>query len=195
MISFRNVCKSYGKNLVLNDVSFIIDDNDFVLFEGTNGSGKTTTIKLLLGLIKLGKKDQGEIINSFDKISYIPEHLCLPPYITGEEFITDLIRLVGNEVEYLPLFEELQLDPLAKICSYSKGMRQKLGIIQALVTSKELIVLDEPLSGLDDSSRAKAVALLGRLKGKKTIIISTHFPKLFKKIPNKKFLFDGGHLV
>lgn len=195
MISFRNVCKSYGKSQALNDVSFIIDDNDFVLFEGTNGSGKTTTIKLLLGLIKLGKNDQGEIINSFNRISYIPEHLCLPPYITGEEFIKDLIKFIGSEVDYIPLFEELKLDPLAKICSYSKGMRQKLGIIQALVTSRELVVLDEPLSGLDDSARIKAVALLSRLKGKKTVIISTHFPKLFKKIPNKKFVFDGGHLV
>ena len=81
------------------------------------------------------------------------------------------------------------------IGSYSKGMRQKLGIIQALVSSSELVLLDEPLTGLDEMSQGKVFNLLKELKGKKTVVISTHNSMLFESLSNKHLHFEAGNLV
>ena len=188
MIEFIDVTKYYPNKIGINKVNFKIEDNDIVIFCGANGSGKTTTIKLILGLLKLKGKDEGKILNTFDKMSYIPERIALPTYISVEDFINDLLVLQNNKVDYLNYFSYLDLDPKQIIGTYSKGMRQKLGIIQAIISKCKCIVLDEPLSGLDSESQKKVLKLITNLKNEKTIIISTHYKELFMDIKTKIIL-------
>ena len=192
MIEFIDVTKYYPNKIGINKVNFKIEDNDIVIFCGANGSGKTTTIKLILGLLKLKGKDEGKIINTFDKMSYIPERIALPTYISGEDFIKDLLVLQNNKVDYLNYFSYLDLDPKQIIGTYSKGMRQKLGIIQAIISKCKCIVLDAPLSGLDSESQKKVLKLITNLKNEKTIIISTHYKELFMDIKTKIIFFEAG---
>lgn len=195
MIEFHNVSKIYRNNTGIFNVNLKIDRNDIVILHGSNGSGKSTTIKLILNFLKLGKKDSGQIINNASKMSYIPEKISLPPFVTGEDFIKDILYLQKCNIDYQRYFDFLNLNPKIIIGSYSKGMRQKLGIIQALVTNSELILLDEPLTGLDLESQKKVIKLIEELKNKKTIIISTHYVEMFSQISTKVFHFEQGRIV
>lgn len=195
MIEFHNVTKNYHKRNGIFNVSFTINRNDFVILSGENGSGKTTTIKLILSFLRLNSHDGGSITNEFKSISYIPERIVLPPFIKGKEFIEDLLKLQKNEIDYQSYFDYLGLDSSIMIGSYSKGMRQKLGIIQALVSTSELVLLDEPLTGLDEATQGKVFNLLKELKGKKTVVISTHNSLLFESLSNKHLHFEAGRLV
>ncbi len=195
MIEFKNVTKYYGKKIGVENINIKINENDIVIFHGSNGSGKSTTIKLILNFIKLGKKDSGTIINDFGKMSYIPERISLPHYTTGDDFIKDIMTLNNQDIDYLSLFKYFDLDPKVMIGSYSKGMRQKLGIIQALMTNSKLVLLDEPMSGLDSETQKKVVDMIKKEKNEKTFIISTHYLNLFDELNPLKICFESGRIV
>lgn len=200
LIEIVNVTKKYGNNIVLDNIDLIIKKGTFNLFIGQNGSGKSTTIKLILGFLRLKKNDTGKIYVKTNKISYVPEKVMIPPYVTIKEFLIDLLNLrsdgiiegINNIKEYVEYFD---LNPNQSISSLSKGMRQKVGIIQAILNDNDLIILDEPSSGLDIESIDKLKNILKKLKEKgKTIIVSTHNMDYYKELYDKIYEFSDKKL-
>lgn len=196
IIEFINVSKYYGKKPGILNASFKIEEGDIVIFEGHNGSGKTTTIKLILGLLFLKKRDSGKIIKDKKSYSYLPEKMILPPFIQSKEFISDILKSKGKIDDIDLYFDWFNLSPNELIGGLSKGMRQKLGIIQLVISDADVLVLDEPLSGLDDMAVSRVIEMLGNLARKgKTIIISTHNKAAFIDISNKVMRFQNHEII
>ena len=179
MIEFENVIKKYKEQVVLNDISFKIDDNDLVLLVGDNGSGKTTIINLILGILKINKSDSGKIINDFKYVSYFPEKFVLPNLIKSHTFLYTYFKGLKSKEEIDSFISKYNI--LNKcICNLSKGMVQKIIIAKTILEESNLYIFDKPLNGLDDESRNIFLEDIIDLKNKgKTIIISTHEPDFF----------------
>lgn len=191
MIEFINVNYFYGKKQALKNLNLKIEDGSFNLFIGHNGSGKSTTIKLILNLIK--NKD-GKIIRDYKTYCYMPERTILPDYITIEEFLKDLSTLSKN-CNYERYLEIFNMDRHLYISSLSKGNKQKVALIQLLMEDKDLYILDEPTNGLDQESINILVKLLKeKNKQGKTIIVVTHYKKLFSRWKINKYEFIDGEL-
>lgn len=191
MVEFINVNHFYKKKQALKDVNLKIEDGSFNLFIGTNGSGKTTTTKIIL---KLLKNTNGKVINDFKKYSYMPEKTLLPDYITIDEFLRDLSYLSRN-CDYEKYLEFFNIDKSQMIYSLSKGNKQKVALIQMLMEDSNLYVLDEPTNGLDQESIGKLIKVLKELnKRGKTIIVVTHYKKLFQRWKIKRYEFDNGEV-
>ena len=165
--SFKNTGFSAEKK-VLNQINFSIKPHTTTGFLGTNGSGKTTTLKCVLGLISFNEGN----INFFDglpfsqsvlkKIGFLPEQPCFYEYLTGEELLLFYGRLSSNSMKLSDLksrarslLKRLDLyfakDQIVK--TYSKGMLQKIGLAQAIIHEPEFVILDEPMAGLDPDGR------------------------------------------
>ncbi|MGM9971313.1 MAG: ATP-binding cassette domain-containing protein [Anaeroplasmataceae bacterium] len=194
MIQFENVNKYIGKNKVLKDISFVIEDNDFVIINGKNGSGKTTTINLILGLLKLNKTDSGNIIDTFDSISYFPEKFMLPSLINSYEFLYTYFKDTLSSDIIMSYIEKYKLEN-KRVCQLSKGNQQKIVLIKTLLENSDLYIFDEPFNGLDDSSRELFIKDLMKLKdNKKAVIVVTHEPELFESDNIKKINMESGSI-
>lgn len=173
-IKIRNLTKTYKKDIIKD---FNLDiDTGVVLLKGKNGAGKSTLIKCILGLIKYKGSIQ---VNG--QIGYIPENYLLPDYVKVDTFIKNIALLTNSEYKkYIIDFTlEDKLDEY--IINLSKGMRQKLVIIQALIHDPDIIICDEPINGLDTTLQEGFIKILSKLKSK-TVIIATHYPDLYKDI-------------
>jgi ABC-2 type transport system ATP-binding protein len=186
-IQFLNVVKRYGAQSVLDDVSLSVGAGEFVGLVGVNGAGKTTLIKSLLDF---GTVDSGSISifgvahtrpESRARLAYLPERFLPPHYLNGREFLRYMANLHGvdyNEARVERMFQTLDLDKTAlvkPVRQFSKGMAQKLGLAACFLSDKELLVLDEPMSGLDPKARALLKAHLLELKAQgRTLFFSTH---------------------
>jgi len=194
LIKIKNLYKSFKidfwkeKNHVLKDVSFSVGKGEIYGFLGHNGAGKTTTIKILNNLIK---PDKGEVkifgedptnVDIKKRIGYLPENPSFYDHLTGKEFLNfyaDLHRLkskVKNE-RVAKLIKRVGVDKAGdlKLKKYSKGMIQRIGLAQALINDPELLILDEPLSGLDPIGRYEVRdIILSESKKGKTIFFSSH---------------------
>ncbi len=180
MIEFINVTKAFKKDIILKDLSFKVENNDFFIIEGSNGSGKTTIINLILNLYTLGKKDSGEIINDFDEISYLPDKFVFPSLVKSYDFLYEYFNGDVNKktIDYYISRYKLQNK---FICNLSKGNGIKIGLIKALAEDKDLYIFDEPLNGLDDESKNFFKEDLIKLnQNNKTIIIITHDVTFFE---------------
>lgn len=187
VVNVENLKAAYDKRQVLHGVSMGIQKAETYGLIGLNGAGKTTLIKILLGL----KDEISGNISILDadrnnksvksQISYLPERFDPPWFLTGGEFIKFSAELYNRKVEKT-LMEEyassLALDPSVlsrKVQTYSKGMRQKLGLIATILTGCSVLILDEPMSGLDPLARALVKNLLLKVKGEgRTVILSSH---------------------
>jgi ABC-2 type transport system ATP-binding protein len=186
-IQFLNIVKRYGTQSVLEDVSLSVAAGEYVGLVGVNGAGKTTLIKSLLDF---GTIDAGSISifgvahtrpESRTRLAYLPERFLPPHYLNGREFLRYMANLHGvdyNEARVGRMLQTLDLDDavLAKpVRQFSKGMAQKLGLAACFLSDKDLLVLDEPMSGLDPKARALLKAYLLELKGQgRTLFFSTH---------------------
>lgn len=189
MIEFIDVSFNYGKKCALKNINLKIEKGTFNLFIGHNGSGKSTTIKLILNLIHNKK---GVINRNYSSYCYMPEKTVLPDYITIEEFLKDLSYL-SNNCSYERYLELFNMDKKQLISSLSKGNKQKVALIQLLMEDKDLYVLDEPTNGLDQESINILIKLLKEKNKKgKTIIVVTHYKKLFSRWKIDKYEFVDG---
>ncbi len=180
MIEFVNVSKSFKKDMILKELSFRVENNDFLMIEGSNGSGKTTIINLILNLYTLSKKDSGEIINDFNDISYLPDKYVFPSLVKSYDFLYEYFSGDVNKktIDYYIKRYKLQNK---FICNLSKGNAIKIALIKALAEDKELYIFDEPLNGLDDESKNFFKEDLIELqRNNKTIIIITHDVSFFE---------------
>ncbi|MBA2795610.1 ABC transporter ATP-binding protein [Streptococcus porcinus] len=192
-ISFQNLSKSFGDKLILDKVDLHLEENKIYGFVGPNGAGKTTTIKMILGLMKV---DSGHIsvmgnpvtfgqTKSNQVIGYLPDVPEFYDYMTAQEYLQLCAGLAQNQ-ESLPIDKLLEQVGLAdnqqRISTYSRGMKQRLGLAQALIHNPKILICDEPTSALDPQGRQDILSIISRLRGQKTVIFSTHILSDVEKI-------------
>jgi len=177
--------KSYGKTVALDGLDLSVATGEVHGFLGPNGSGKTTTIRILLGLLRadggsarlLGGDPWSEATSLHRRLAYVPGDVTLWPGLSGGEVIDLLGRLRGglNAQRRASLLDRFDLDPTKKARSYSKGNRQKVALISALASDVELLLLDEPTAGLDPLMEAafRACVEEERQRGR-TVLLSSH---------------------
>ena len=176
-IDIINVFKKYKSILVFQDYNLIINNDIINLFIGPNGKGKSTLIKMILGLTSY----KGKIKHNLKNISYAPEKIILPDYIKVQNFL-ELMNI--NLEKAKRLVDKFNLNINKTINQLSKGMRQKLLLIQALSKEADAYFFDEPLNGLDDDSIENFISEIDTLfKLDKLIVISTHLINNFENLP------------
>ena len=185
MLEVKNVTKRYGKNVACNDVSFTLEPGSLTVLLGPNGAGKSTIIKSIIGFLKY---DGSITINGMNNksvearkvLGYIPEMPSLYPTLTvieHMEFIARAYKLTDYKDRINMLLERFELDDKRKKFGdeLSKGMQQKLNICLGLLPDPDLILLDEPLVGLDPHAIKELKNYIEELrKAGKTLFISTH---------------------
>lgn len=203
-IQFRDVSKSFGGHTVLKAVSFGIEKGGICGFIGRNGSGKTVIFKLMTGLTV---PDSGEITvggENFSAKRKFPDSLGVMietpgfiPHYSGLKNLKILNSMSANPVsaeDIAALMTRLELDPKNRspVRTYSLGMRQKLGIIQAVMNNPELLVLDEPMNSLDDHSVKLVRELFTELNGGgATIVLASHIAEDIESLCTKKFRIEN----
>ncbi len=208
LLECQNLYKSFGKKQILKDVSFEIDEGDILAFIGPNGSGKTTTIKLILGLQSI---DKGKVtINGFDvkkdfvksieKVGAIVESPDTYMYLTGWQNLkltANLYKDVSDEkIKEIVKLVELEGRINDKVSKYSLGMRQRLGIARALINEPNVLILDEPTNGLDPEGIKDLRNLLKKLaKEGLGILISSHNLAELESFCNKVLIIDNGTII
>jgi Cu-processing system ATP-binding protein len=187
VISLDRVSKQYRDVRALDEVSLAVPRAQRVALIGHNGAGKSTLIKLMLGLIRptggkvvvLGAEATGAgFIEARRAIGFLPESIVFPDGMTGVEVLDFYARLKRQPVsKNAGLFERVGLAQAARrrVGTYSKGMRQRLGLAQALIGHPRLLLLDEPTSGLDPSLRKEVYGIIGELaRNGATVLLSSH---------------------
>ena len=208
-IIFENVSKFYGEGLGVNHVSLSIPPGVTTLV-GPNGSGKTTLMNLVTGLVQpssgrisvLGMTP-GDPDRFFRQVGYCTQFDSFPRRLTGWEFLFDALMLHGmSEGDAFRLaheaLERVRFDDAGsrRIDSYSKGMRQKIRLAQAIAHHPRVLVLDEPLNGLDPMARAESLALFQELSRQGMhLVISSHILDEVDRISDRVILITGGYIV
>ena len=186
-IKCKKLSKSFGSKLVLDDIDLLVEEGEFFGLVGMNGSGKSTMIKAILDLVSINN-GQVEIfsqahhrVNSRKNIAYLPDRFNPPPHLTGRDFINYMLELhdskqsqddINEMLDMLELDTNMMGDSVSQL---SKGMTQKLGLASCLLSGKSLLILDEPMSGLDPKARVLFKKQLSRMKEKGiTLFFSSH---------------------
>ncbi len=206
-LSVEVVHKSYANRKVLEEISFSLVSGEIFGLIGLNGAGKTTLIKILLDLINAeqGKAKLFDIpatdLNARKNLSYLPEKFQPSRYLKGTEYLDIALSYYGKKLNVARAKEyavRLDLDPNVldtRVGAYSKGMGQKLGLLGAFLIDSSLLILDEPMSGLDPSARIKLKeVLLDNRKQGKTIFFSSHILSDIDEICDRIGVIHNGRL-
>lgn len=208
-LKIDNLHKSFGKNTIINGLSMSIPENTIFGFLGKNGAGKTTTMKMILGFLK---KDEGSIEVFGEEVSfgqsktnrfigYLPDVPEFYGYMTAKEYLNLCGAITGlskNEIKNksVELLELVGLrDVNKRISGYSRGMKQRLGIAQALLNSPKLLICDEPTSALDPLGRKEILDIILKIKDSTTVIFSTHILSDVEAICDHVVVLDKGKNV
>ena len=208
-LKIENLHKSFGKNTIINRLSMSIPENTIFGFLGKNGAGKTTTMKMILGFLK---KDEGSIEVFGEEVSfgqsktnrfigYLPDVPEFYGYMTAKEYLNLCWAITGlskNEIKKKSeeLLELVGLrDVNKRISGYSRGMKQRLGIAQALLNSPKLLICDEPTSALDPLGRKEILDIILKIKDSTTVIFSTHILSDVEAICDHVVVLDKGKNV
>lgn len=209
ILECKNLCKTFGKKQILHNVSFEIKKGDILGFIGPNGAGKTTTIKLILGLQSItsgkvlinGYDVEKEFTKAIEKVGAIVENPDMYMYMSGY----DNLKLVANMYKGITtkrIDEVVKLVKLEnrindKVSKYSLGMRQRLGIAQAILHNPNLLILDEPTNGLDPEGIKEMRELLVDLTKKEemAILISSHNLAELDNFCNKICIIKNGEII
>ncbi|HEU5381309.1 MAG TPA: ABC transporter ATP-binding protein [Ktedonobacteraceae bacterium] len=204
-IVIEHIVKSYGKVQAVRDLSLSVEHGEIFGFLGPNGAGKTTTIRCMLDVIRptsgsirvLGLDAQRDALAMHQHIGYLPGDVRLPGQMTGKQIIEYFTRLQGREPVLLPnLVERFDVEMKRPLKGYSKGMRQKIGILLAFMCDPDVLILDEPTSGLDPLlQKVFNEFLLEEQARGKTIFMSSHIMSDVEKICQRVGVIRQGELV
>ncbi len=185
IIKTSNLTKRYGRSRGIIDLNFGVEEGEVFGFLGPNGAGKTTTIRTLLGFLRpsqgracIGGHDcwwQSTAVKRL--IGYLPGEFALDPALTGAQILAYLGNLRGDvdQTYELSLVERLELDPGKRFREYSRGNKQKVGLIQAFMHRPRLLILDEPTSGLDPLNQQEVYRMLAEVREEgRTVFLSSH---------------------
>ena len=211
MLEVRHLTKRYNRIPAVDDVSFTIRPGEILGYLGPNGAGKSTTVKVLTGLIEPtcgqilfdGAEVRADWPGFLRRVGYVPEEPHLYPQLSGREYLQLVGRLRGLRRQVLEtrMDELLRLfslweDRHSPLSSYSKGMRQKILLSAALLHNPELLILDEPFSGLDVNMAIVLRSLVRALAAEgKTILYSSHVLEVVEKICSTVVILRKGRMV
>ena len=205
-IDIQQLVKSFGHVRALDGFDLTVAEGEVHGFLGPNGSGKTTTIRVLLGLLRadsgvvrvLGRDPWRDNVNLHGRIAYVPGEVNLWPGVTGGEVIDLLCNLRGDRDRRRRdvLIERFELDPRKKSRTYSKGNRQKVALIAALASDAELLLLDEPTSGLDPLKEAEFQRCIEEeRRSGRTVLLSSHILAQVEALCDRVTLIRAGRTV
>ncbi|MBF6090591.1 ABC transporter ATP-binding protein [Nocardia cyriacigeorgica] len=205
-ISVSGLTKSFGRTRALDDLDLTVRVGEVHGFLGPNGSGKTTTIRILLGLVRadagcvrlLGGDPWKDAVALHARLAYVPGEVTLWPGITGGEIIDLMGRLRGGLDRHrrAELLERFDLDPTKKARAYSKGNRQKVALVAALASDAELLLLDEPTVGLDPLMEAEFQRCVRELVAYgRTVLLSSHILAEVEALCDRVTIIRSGHAV
>lgn len=207
VIQVNNLKKSFAGNEVVKGLNFDLSPGKCVALLGPNGAGKTTTLRILSGLLNPssgtvkfeGMKEGGDVRQH---IGYLPQYPVFHDWMTGKEFLTYVGQLANlTKLEAMKRADEylervgISESKNRKTGKYSGGMKQRLGIAQAMIHKPMLIILDEPVSSLDPIGRREVLTLMEELKEQTTILFSTHILSDAEEISDDLLLMHKGEIV
>ena len=211
MLELRRVSKHFSGIPAVDDVSFSARPGEVTGYLGPNGSGKSTTMKMITGLIEMtageilfdGKPIQDDLIAYKRRMGYVPEEPYLYNHLSGAEYLTMVAELrdlpereSAAQIDGLLRLLSLHDDRHASISGYSKGMRQKVLIAAALLHNPDLILLDEPFSGLDVGSALVLRSLIQELAARgKVVLFSSHELDTVERVSSRIVILHRGKIV
>lgn len=207
VVSVRDLKKSFKQHKVIKGLNFTLTKGKCIALLGANGAGKTTSLHMLSGLakptsgsIQFEGLDKGEDFRKW--IGFLPQHPVFYDWMTGREFLEFAGKLAGltKNVAKARTAELLEMVGIAdaqnrRIGKYSGGMKQRLGIAQAIIHKPKLVMLDEPVSALDPFGRREVLELLERLKKETTILFSTHILNDAEEVCDEILFLHNGEII
>ena len=187
-INLKQLNKSYGNQKVLKDINLSLPEGQIIGLLGPNGAGKSTLMKIITGFIS---PDSGEVwvkensvlnepMHTKKKIGYLPEHNQLYPEMYVREylaFVADIFKVPTKRIEEVVIETGLSPEAHKKIAELSKGYKQRVGLAAAILHNPDILILDEPTTGLDPNQLIEIRELIKKLGKEKTILLSTHIYK------------------
>lgn len=206
VINIQHLTKDYGNGKGIFDINISIKKGEMFGFVGTNGAGKTTTLRHIMGFLK---PDKGKVKvmgldawKQADKVkeyvAYIPGEIAFPDLKNGVEFLKSQEEFYGmKDSTYTnEMLKKLHLDPTAGLKQMSKGMKQKTAIVACFMRNADILILDEPTTGLDPLMRVAFIDIIKQEKAKgKTILMSSHMFEELQETCDRVALIDRGHIV
>lgn len=208
-IQIEALTKSFGKFCALDGLSLTVEDGTVFGFLGPNGAGKTTTLRILTGLAHadgggawVDGLEVGKSAEIRSRIGYLPEEPAFYPWMTGIETLETMgqIHRIEKTERRRRVDEMLEMAGLTeagkrRVGGYSRGMRQRLGLAQALIHRPQVLLLDEPASALDPAGRKDVLGMIEALRGQCTVFMSTHILADVERICDAVAIIDHGKLV
>jgi ABC-2 type transport system ATP-binding protein len=207
-IEVKNLSKFYGEQAAVNDISFSIQKGEIVGFLGPNGAGKSTTMKILTGFIPAtsgevkicGMEVDVDSLETRKKIGYLPENnpLYLDMYVREYlEFVGKIYKVPNLKARIDEMIQQvgLEVEQNKKIGMLSKGYRQRVGLAQAIIHDPEVLILDEPTTGLDPNQLVEIRELIKRIGKSKTVMLSTHIMQEVEAICDRVIIIKSGKIV
>ena len=205
-IVIEHLTKDYGEGRGIFDFNFTIKKGEMMGFVGTNGSGKTTTIRSIMGFIKPtsghayvnGKEAYEHASENTKHIGYVPGEIGFPDLKTGTNFLKSQAEFLGlKDMSYAnELIKKLQLDPRANLKRMSKGMKQKTALVSSLMNNPDILLFDEPTTGLDPLMRLAFMDIIKEEHKKgKTILMSSHMFNEMEDTCDRVALINNGHII
>ncbi|MBO7502411.1 MAG: ATP-binding cassette domain-containing protein [Paludibacteraceae bacterium] len=192
MVRVEMINKHFGKQQVLKDVSFAIEKGAIVGLLGPNGAGKSTLMKILIGLLT---PDNG-VVQCPERVGYLPERNPLYEEMYVREYLYFIARLVHAEQEVEGVIDRVGLRPEATkhIRQLSKGYHQRVGLAAAMLGNPDLLILDEPTTGLDPNQLEDIRHLIQEIGQHHTVILSTHILQEVKEMCTRVIIIDHGRI-
>jgi len=208
-IEIKSLTKVYGKTRALDGLDVVVESGSVFGFLGPNGAGKTTALRILTGLARptsgsarvLGADVVGGSNQARARVGYLPDVPGFYDWMTADEFLRFTGRLFGLSGPALDERVEVLLDLAGltgvdtRIGGYSRGMKQRLGVAQALINSPSVLMLDEPTSALDPVGRKDVLDMIEALKGRTTVFFSTHILADVERVCDEVAIIDHGRVV
>lgn len=206
IVEASGLIKSYGRFTALDGLDLSVSQGEVHGFLGPNGAGKTTTIRAALGLLRVdggslrvfGQHPRKDAMTIHERLTYVPGDVSLWPSLTGGEVIDILTRLHGgaDPQRREELVQRFELDPTRRCSTYSKGNRQKVALVAAFACEVDLIILDEPTTGLDPLMEKRfSECIRERVDAGTTVLLSSHILPEVEKLCDRITIVRGGRTV